>query len=137
MFLKKSRSVFKKTWFTIFDWSKNNFDQSKQTKAHLNFFKKYRLIKKQFGSIENLEKHFLEKITWFLKTPLKALNIRNKNAWVWDEMFFQNTNFKPSFPKIKIFNHSPFENLNHKICFAQTVLKVISNLVGQTKRHTQ
>ena len=45
-------------------------------------------------------------------------------------MLFQNTSLKPSFPKIKIFNHSPFKKLKHKICFAQTILKVISNLDG-------
>ena len=60
-----------------FDWSKIRLDQSK-------FWKN----------------SFLEKITWFLKTYLKALNIRNKNAWVWDEMLFQNTSFKPNFFKI-------------------------------------
>ena len=60
-----------------FDWSKIRLDQSK-------FWKN----------------NFLEKITWFLKTYLKALNIRYKNAWVWDEMLFQNTSFKPNFSKI-------------------------------------
>ena len=51
--------------------------------------------------------------------------------------FFKTQVLNPSFPKIKIFNHSPFKKLKHKICFAQTKLKVISNLVGQTERHTQ
>ena len=60
-----------------FDWSKIILDQSK-------FWKN----------------RFLEKRTWFLKTYLKALNIRNKHAWVWDEMLFQNTSFKPNFSKI-------------------------------------
>ena len=60
-----------------FDWSKIRLDLSKF-----------------------LKNNFLEKITWFLKTYLKALNIRNKNAWVWDEMLFQNTSFKPNFSKI-------------------------------------
>ena len=65
--------IFKKD----FDWLKIRLDQSK-------FWKN----------------GFLEKITWFLKTYLKALNIRNKNARVWDEMLFQNTSFKPNFSKI-------------------------------------
>ena len=60
-----------------FDWSKIRLDQSK-------FWKN----------------SFLEKITWFLKAYLKALNIRYKNAWVWDKMLFQNTSFKPNFSKI-------------------------------------
>ena len=51
-----------------FDWSKIRLDQ-------LKFWKN----------------SFLEKLTWFLKTYFKALNIRNKNAWVWDEMLFQKT----------------------------------------------
>ena len=79
-----------------------------------NLIHNIRLIKKQFQLIENLEKCFFEKITWFLKTHLKALNIRNKNVWEWDEILFQNSSFKPSFPKIKIFNHSPFKNSTTK-----------------------
>ena len=68
-----------------FDWSKIRLDQSK-------FWKN----------------SFFEKITWFLKTYLKAFNIRNKNAWVWDEMLFQNTSFKPNFSKNLDFKQSPF-----------------------------
>ena len=60
-----------------FDWSKIRLDQSK-------FWKN----------------SFLEKLTWFLKAYLKTLNIRYKNAWVWDEMLFQNTSFEPNFSKI-------------------------------------
>ena len=88
----------------MFDWSKKRFDQSNQAKAYWNFSKGFWLIENQIGSIENLEKNiFLEKKkkkTDFLNTFLKALNIRNKNAWVWDEIIFQNTSFKPNFPKI-------------------------------------
>ena len=43
----------------------------------------------------------------------------------------------PSFPKIKIFNHSPFKHSNTKYVLHKQKLKVISNLVGQTERHTQ
>ena len=68
-----------------FDWSKIKLNQSK-------FWKK----------------QLFRKITWFLKTYLKTLNIRNKNAWVWDEMLFQNTSFKPNFSKILILNNLPF-----------------------------
>ena len=60
-----------------FDWSKIRLDQSKF-----------------------LKNSFLEKLTWFLKVYLKALNIKYKNARVWDEMLSQNTSFKPNFPKI-------------------------------------
>ena len=47
---------------------------------------------------------FLEKKPNFLKAYLKALNIRYKNAWVWDEKFFKNTWIQPKSSKIKIFN---------------------------------
>ena len=60
-----------------FDWSKIRLDQSK-------FWKNC----------------FLEKKPEFLKAYLKALNIKYKNAWEWDEMLFQNTSFKPNFSKI-------------------------------------
>ena len=60
-----------------FDWSKIRLDESKF-----------------------LKNSFLKKLTWFLKAYLKALNIGYKNAWVWDEMLFQNTSFKPNFSKI-------------------------------------
>ena len=57
-----------------FNWSKIRLDQSKF-----------------------LKNSFLEKLTWFLKVYLKAFNIWYKHAWVWDEMLFQNTSFKPIF----------------------------------------
>ena len=67
----------------------------------LKFFKMILIDRKSDWINRNSGKNsFFEKITWFLKTYLKALNIRNKNAWVWDEMFFQNTSFKPNFSKI-------------------------------------
>ena len=46
----------KKTWFTMFDWSKNKFDQSNQVEAYWNFLKWFWLIENQIGSIEILEK---------------------------------------------------------------------------------
>ena len=61
-----------------FDWSKIKLDQSKF-----------------------LKNSFLEKRTWFLKVYLKAFNIWYKNAWVWDEMLFQNASFKPIFQKFR------------------------------------
>ena len=75
--INQTRQRLTKIFQKDFDWSKIRLDQSKIWKKHL-----------------------FRRITWFLKTYLKALNIRSKNAWVWDEMFFQNTSFKPSFPKI-------------------------------------
>ena len=44
--LKQSKNCFKKTWNTIFDWSKNRFDQSNQAEAH-------RIFKARFWLIEN------------------------------------------------------------------------------------
>ena len=68
-----------------FDWSKIRLDQSKFLKSS-----------------------FLEKLVKFLKAYLKALNIRYKNAWVWDEMLFQITSFKPNFFKNLDFKQSPY-----------------------------
>ena len=65
----------------MFDLSKNRFDQSNQAKAHRIFKARFRLIENQIGSIEILKKTAFErKKPDFLKTYLKALNIRNKNA---------------------------------------------------------
>ena len=55
--LNESNTVFKKkTWFTMFDWSKNRFNQSNQAEAYWNFSKGFWLIENQNGSIEILEK---------------------------------------------------------------------------------
>ena len=70
--INRTRQRLTKIFKKDFDWSKNRLDQS-------NIWKNI----------------FLEKITWFLKIHLKTLKIRNKNAWEWDEMLFQNTSFKP------------------------------------------
>ena len=58
--LNKSNSDFKKTWFTIFDWSK-------QTEASFKILKQFRLIEKQIGSIEvdKGSQNFWEKNTVF------------------------------------------------------------------------
>ena len=94
-----------------FDWSKIRLDQSK-------FWKN----------------SFLEKITWFLKTYLKALNIRYKNAWVWDEMFFQNTSFKPNFSKNLDFKQSPPLFLSNKSLLHK--LRVSFKLGWSDHKHT-
>ena len=46
MFWNSQRTVLKKTWNTIFDWSKNRFDQSNQAEAH-------RIFKARFWLIDN------------------------------------------------------------------------------------
>ena len=60
-----------------FDWSKIRLDQSK-------FWKKQLLREK----------------TWFFENLSQSIEYNKTNAWVWDEMLSQNTNFKPNFPKI-------------------------------------
>ena len=72
-----------------------------------------------------------------MKTHLKALKKQIKMHENENKCFSKTQVLNPSFPKIKIFNHSPFKKLKHKICFAQTKLKVVVNLVGQTEGHTQ
>ena len=50
-------------------------------------------------------------------------------------MLFQNTSFKPSFPKFKIFKHSLLNfQASNQFC---TKFKEFANLVGQTENHTQ
>ena len=46
MFWNSQRTILKKTWNTIYDWSKNRFDQSNQAEAHRNFKARFRLIEK-------------------------------------------------------------------------------------------
>ena len=111
--IDRNKQKLTKNFKRNFDWSKNILDQSKIWKNII-----------------------LEKITRFLKTFLKALNIRNKMHEYEMKCFSKNTSFKPSFPKFKIFKQSPLKFSKHKICFAQQ-LKVIANLVGQIERHTQ
>ena len=60
-----------------FDWSKIRLDQLKFWKKQL----------------------FREK-TWIFESLPQSIEYKKKNAWVWDEMLSQNTNFKPNFPKI-------------------------------------
>ena len=78
---------FKQIFNRNFDRSKNRFNQSK--------FWKFFIFEKQSILIQKL---------------LKAHYLKKKNSWVWDEMFFKNTCFKPSSPKIKIFNPFPLDS---------------------------
>ena len=42
--LNQSKNPFLKSWNTMFDWSKNKFDQSNQAEAHRIFKARFRLI---------------------------------------------------------------------------------------------
>ena len=97
-----------------FDWLKNRLDQSKIWKNT-----------------------FLEKITWFLKILLKALNIGNKMHEYEMKCFSKTQVLNLVFPKLSFLNILPFKISNTKYVLHKKILKVISNLVGQTKRHTQ
>ena len=103
------KELIKKTWNTMFNWSKNRFYQLNQAEAHRIFKTKISIDRKLDWINRNSGKNsFWEKKPDFLKTYLKALNIRYKNAWVWDEILSQNTSFKPNFPKNLILNNLPF-----------------------------
>ena len=85
------------------DWKIGSINRTRQKLTE--FFKQdFNWLKIRLDQSKFWKNSFFEKITWFFKTYLKAFNIRNKNAWVWDEMLFQNTSFKPSFPNNDIFN---------------------------------
>ena len=62
---KSQDLIFLKTWFTIFDWSKINFDWSKLTEAHINFQLQFRLIEEQVRSIKIVKKNEFLKNNWF------------------------------------------------------------------------
>ena len=112
------RIIFKKILSTIFDRSKNRFDR----------LKKFQLIQHQSSTDRNRQrltnifncnvdwsknnfdwsKLWKKSIFWKTKqnnaeTP-QSIEFYESHAWVWDEMFFKNICFEPSFPKIKIFN---------------------------------
>ena len=67
-----------------FDWSKNRLDQSKIWKNII-----------------------LEKIIWFLKTFLKALNIRNKMHEYKMKCFSKTQVLNPVFPNLRLSNNLP------------------------------
>ena len=50
--LKRLSTVFLKTWFATFDWSKNTFDRSNQTVIFKQIKALFRSIENQNGSIE-------------------------------------------------------------------------------------
>ena len=102
-----------------FNWSKNKLDQSKQTETHLNFEGKTQFWKKT--------KHILG-------TP-QNIEIDEENTWVCDEIFFKNNSFKPSFPKIKIFNHIPFKFPSIKYVLHKT--QGMFKLDWSNQKHTQ
>ena len=105
----------KKIWKSVLNQSKHCFKKNLIHNVRL-IEKQVRLIEPGRGSLKflkripidwkpdwinrNSRKTAFRKITWFFKTYLKALNVINKNAWVLDEMLFQNTSFKPNFSKI-------------------------------------
>ena len=98
------------------DWKIGSINRTRQKLTE--FFKQdFNWLKIRLDQSKFWKNSFFEKITWFFKTYLKAFNIRNKNAWVWDEMLFQNTSFKPSFSKLK-FILSPLLFFKQQISFA-------------------
>ena len=98
----------------IFDWSKNKLDQSKIWKNRI-----------------------LKKTTWFLKTLLKALNIRSKIHEYKMKCFSKTQVLNPVFPNLRFSNILPLKSQTQNMFCTKKILKVISNLVGQTERHTQ
>ena len=110
--LNKSNSDFKKTCFTIFDWSKIKFDWLKQTEASLKILKQFWLIEKQIGSIETDRGslNFLRKKTQFLKITkthfrhLKALKFMNKMHEYVMQCILKTTVLNPVFPKLRSSN---------------------------------
>ena len=107
--LNESKYYFKKNLIHDVRLIKKRVRSIEPSKGLLKFFKRISIDWKLDWINWNSEKKkmLFRKVTWVLKTYLKALNIRNKNAWVWDEWFSQNPSFKPNFPKILVLNNLP------------------------------
>ena len=72
----------------------------------------FRLIEKQIGSIEILEKqHFRKNNLVFEKKLLKALNIRNKMHENEMKCFSKTQVLNPVFPKLRFSNSLPLNSL--------------------------
>ena len=82
--IDRNKQKLTKDFKRNFDWSKNRLNQSKIWK--------------------NI---FLEKITWFLKTLLKALNIRNKMHEYEMKCFSKTQVLNPVFPNLRFSNNLP------------------------------
>ena len=134
--LNESNTEFKKTWFTIFDWSKNSFDQSKQTKTHWNFYAQFRLIEKQTRAIEIVKKmDFWKSAEFDATSPQSIEELKKKNAWVWDEMIFTNPKFKTQFfQKFRFQTISPFF-LSNKTVLHKTQ-SIFQTWLVKPKTHT-
>ena len=125
----------------IFDWSKIRFDWSKITFDWSNSDRVGQIqnkiliafsIGRETDSIDRKSgKHnFLKTEQFYVETP-QSIVFYEKNAWVWDEMLFKNTCFKPSFPKNKIFNQL---SLNSQTSNTFRInIKEFSILDGQNK----
>ena len=127
---RKSWKLFGKmslnTWRTVFsklsirfsiDWklgsmNRKCFDWSSINRALIEtdrgwpIFLIATLIYWKIGSIERNfgKKQIFEKSKQFCAETPQSIEFNENNAWIWDEMFFKNTSFEPSFPNIKIFN---------------------------------
>ena len=94
---KSQISLFKKSFFTMFDRSKITFDRSNVTGVLALSEALFRSIENQVGSIEmgrgtlNFgEKHSFENLqTQFWNNSSKLFEQWMQNAWVWDGMHFQ------------------------------------------------
>ena len=113
--IDRNKQRLTKNFKCNFDWSKNRLDQ-------LKFWKN----------------SFLEKITWFLKKLIKALNIMSKMHKNEMKCFSKTQVLNPVFPKLRFSNILPLKSQTQSMfCTKKKKLKVISHLVGQIERHTQ
>ena len=85
--IDRNRQRLLENFKRIFDWSKNRLDQSKIWKSRI-----------------------LEKTTWFLKTLLKALNIKSKMHKNEMKSFSKTQVLNPVFPKLRISHILPLKS---------------------------
>ena len=115
----RENQCFKKTLYTIFDWSKIRFNRSKmlwlmvqyqlsidRSKQRLTkvFNRNFNWSKNKFDRSKFWKKQIFEKTKQFCVETPQSIEFYEWNACVWDEMFFKNTSFEPNFPNLKIFN---------------------------------
>ena len=125
--LNKSNSVFKKTRFTISNWSI-------QIEAPLKFLKQFWLIEKQPWSIKIPEKHNFEKTAQFLHKILQALKNMSKMHEYEMQSFSKPQVLNPVFPKLR------FSNILLKFSSIKYVLHIIQGIFKlgwSNQRHTQ
>ena len=134
MSLNKSKSIFKKSysWFSIDFLVRSIKTDGGSFKFLIAILIDWKIALINPNSGKNT---FLKNTANFVQKLLKVLNFMNKIHEYEMKCFFKNTSFKFSFPKIKIFKHSPFKFSSTKYVLHKT--QGIFKLGWSNQKHTQ